>query len=89
MGTLIALNIEEPKIKYMGTQGTSGIKIYEQCIASTGLTEESARLTTHYNIDSVLITDNYRPEFMPTFEPATIKLVFDKDSRKVIGGQIC
>ena len=26
---------------------------------------------------------------MPTFEPATIKLVFDKDSRKVIGGQIC
>lgn len=88
MGTLIALNIEEPKIKYMGTQGTSGIKIYEQCIASTGLTEESARLTTHYNIDSVLITDNYRPEFMPTYEPATLKIVFDKDSRRILGGQI-
>ena len=88
MGTLIALNIEEPKIKYMGTQGTSGIKIYEQCIASTGLTEESARLTTNYNIDSVLITDNYRPEFMPTYEPATLKIVFDKDSRRILGGQI-
>ena len=25
---------------------------------------------------------------MPTFEPATIKLVFDGDSRRVIGGQI-
>ena len=25
---------------------------------------------------------------MPTFEEATIKLVFDKDSRKILGGQI-
>lgn len=88
MGTLVAINIDEPKIKYMGTQGTSGIKIYDQCIASTGLTEESAKATTNYNVDSVLITDNYRPEFMPTFEPAKLKIVFDKDTRRVLGGQI-
>ncbi len=89
MGTLVAKNIVNPTLKYMGTQGTSGIKIYEKCIASTGLTEEGARLTTSINVDSVTVTDNYRPEFMPTYEPATIKLVFDKDSRRVIGGQIC
>lgn len=89
MGTLVAKNIVNPTLKYMGTQGTSGIKIYEKCIASTGLTEEGARLTTSINVDSVTVTDNYRPEFMPTYESATIKLVFDKDSRRVIGGQIC
>ncbi|POO87631.1 FAD-dependent oxidoreductase [Clostridium sp. 3-3] len=89
MGTLVAKNLVKPKLKYMGTQGTSGIKIYDKCIASTGLTEEGAKITTNINAGSVTITDNYRPEFMPTFEPATIKLVFDKDSRKVIGGQIC
>lgn len=89
MGTLVARNIVEPTLKYMGTQGTSGIKIYDKCIASTGLTEEGAKLTTSINVDSVTVTDNYRPEFMPTFEAATIKLVFDKDSRRVIGGQIC
>lgn len=88
MGTLVAININEPKIKYMGTQGTSGIKIYDQCIASTGLTEEGAKMTTKYNIDSVLVTDNYRPEFMPTYEPVTLKIVFDKDSRRILGGQI-
>ncbi len=88
MGTLVAININEPKIKYMGTQGTSGIKIYDQCIASTGLTVESAKMTTKYNVDSVLITDNYRPEFMPTYEPVTLKIVFDKDSRRILGGQI-
>ncbi len=88
MGTLIAQNIVEPRLKYMGTQGTSGIKIYEKCIASTGLTEEVAKSTTNYNIGSVIVKDNYRPEFMPTFEEATLKLVFDKDSRRVLGGQI-
>lgn len=88
MGTLVAININEPKIKYMGTQGTSGIKIYEQSIASTGLTEEGAKSTTNYNVDSVFISDNYRPEFMPSYESAKLKIVFDKDSRRVLGGQI-
>lgn len=89
MGTLIARNIKKPVIKYMGTQGTSGIKIYKQCIASTGLTEEAAKKTTNLNVDSATITDNYRPEFMPTYKPAKVKIVFDKDSRRIIGGQIC
>ncbi|MEN8076439.1 FAD-dependent oxidoreductase [Clostridioides difficile] len=88
MGTLVARNIVEPTLKYMGTQGTSGIKIYEKCIASTGLTEDVAKATTKMNVGSVILTDNYRPEFMPTYLPATVKLVFDKDTRRVIGGQI-
>ena len=88
MGTLVARNIEKPTLKYMGTQGTSGIKIYDQNIASTGMTEEVAKATTSINVKSVTVTDNYRPEFMPTFELATVKLVFDGDTRRVIGGQI-
>ena len=88
MGTLIAKNINGPKLKYMGTQGTSGIKIYEQCIASTGLTEEMAKKTTKYNVKSVEIKENHRPEFMPTYEEALLKLVYDEDSRRILGGQI-
>ncbi|MBM6860122.1 FAD-dependent oxidoreductase, partial [Clostridium saudiense] len=88
MGTLVARNINEPTLKYMGTQGTSGIKIYEQCISSTGLTEGVAKATTNYNVASVILEDNYRPEFMPTYEKALIKLVYDKDTRRVLGGQI-
>ena len=66
----------------------SGIKIYDKCVACTGLTEEIAKKTTNYNVCSVTIDENHRPEFMPTFEQVKIKLVFDKDSRKVLGGQI-
>ena len=88
MGTLVGKNLVKPTLKYMGTQGTSGKKINDKCIASTGLTEEVAKNTTNYNVGSVVVSDNYRPEFMPTFEEAKIKLVFDKDSRKVLGGQI-
>ena len=84
----MAKNIEKPTIKYIGTQGTSGIKIYEKCIASTGLTEEVAKNTTKYNIGSATIVDNYRPEFMPTYDTATVKIVYDKDSRVILGGQI-
>ena len=88
MGTLVAMNIVEPKLKYMGTQGTSGIKIYDKSIASTGLTEEVAKATTSFNVGTAIVTDSYRPEFMPTYEKATVKLVFDKDTRRVLGGQI-
>ena len=88
MGTLVAKNLVEPKLRYMGTQGTSGIKIYDYNIASTGLTETAAACTTNYNIGTATHIDNFRPEFMPTNEQAMIKLVFDKDTRRVLGGQI-
>lgn len=88
MGTLVAKNLINPTIKYMGTQGTSGIKIYEYNIASTGLTEDVAKNTTPFNVESVTVTDNYRPEFMPSYEEVILKLVYDKDTRRVLGGQI-
>ncbi|MGG7142736.1 FAD-dependent oxidoreductase [Clostridium nigeriense] len=88
MGLLIARNIEKPVLRYMGTQGTSGIKIYDVSIASTGLTVESAKATTNLEIDSVTIHENNRPEFMPTFDEVMIKLVFEKESKRIVGGQI-
>ncbi len=88
MGTLVARNLVSPTLRYMGTQATSGIKIYEYSIASTGMTEEVAKTTTDMEIDAVVLQDNYRPEFMPTYETATLKLVYDKKSRRVLGGQI-
>lgn len=88
MGTLIAKNLNGPKIRYMGTQGTSGIKIYDYNIASTGMTEDVAKTTTSMNIKSATVTENHRPEFMPTYETTMLKIVYDEASRKVVGGQI-
>lgn len=88
MGTLIAENLVEPRLRYLGTQGTSGIKIYEQCIASTGMTEEVARATTSMRIGTAVVKENHRPEFMPTYSEAMLKIVFDEETHRVIGGQI-
>ena len=87
MGTLIGRNLVEPTTKYMGTQGTSGIKIYDYNIASTGLTEASAK-AAGLKVKTVSATDNYIPEFMPTFESATVKVVYDEESEVILGAQI-
>ncbi len=88
MGTLVAKNLVKPTLRYMGTQGTSGIKIYNHNIASTGLTEEVAKASTSYDVASAVIVESHRPEFMPSFEKTTLKLVFDRTTRRVLGGQI-
>ena len=87
MGTLAGLNLIENKAKSLGTQGTSGIKIYENNMAATGITEALAR-SLDLEIETVIVTDNYRPEFMPTYEKVTLKVVFDKYTRIVLGAQL-
>lgn len=87
MGTLVARNLVKPTTKYMGTQATSGIKIYEYNIAATGMTESSAK-ASGIDVSSVIIEDNYRPEFMPTFDSAKLKVVYDKNTKVILGGQI-
>lgn len=87
MGTLIARNLVAQTIPYMGTQGTSGIKIYEDNIAGTGLTEDAAK-AEGMEADSVMITDNYRPEFMPTYEEVQLKVVYERATRRILGAQI-
>ena len=87
MGTLAGLNLVENKAKSLGTQGTSGIKIYENNMAATGITEALAR-SLELEIETVIVTDNYRPEFMPTYEKVTLKVVFDKYTRIVLDAQL-
>ncbi|MDO7906463.1 FAD-dependent oxidoreductase [Paenibacillus sp. JX-17] len=87
MGTLVARNLVKPTIPYMGTQGTSGIKIYEDNIAGTGLTETSAA-DEGLNVEAVMIEDSYRPEFMPTAEKVLLKVIYEKESRRIVGAQL-
>lgn len=87
MGTLVAKNLMKPIVKYLGTQGTSGIKIYDYNIASTGLTETAA-LAAGMNVKNVTIIDNYRPEFMPTYEQFTLKVVYEADNGRIVGAQV-
>ncbi|MDT2010512.1 FAD-dependent oxidoreductase [Carnobacterium divergens] len=87
MGALVGKNIVSPTVKYRGTQATSGLYLFGFNIGSTGLTENSA---PHFGVEvrSVVVEDNYRPEFMPTTEKVTMKLVYEVGTNRIVGGQI-
>ncbi|WP_299092464.1 FAD-dependent oxidoreductase [uncultured Metabacillus sp.] len=87
MGTLVAKNLKKPMIKYMGTQGTSGIKIFDQNIATTGLTEMMAR-RMGMNVKSITILEHDRPEFMPTYEDIMLKVVYEEETKRIVGAQV-
>ncbi|ANE48848.1 NADH oxidase [Paenibacillus swuensis] len=87
MGTLIARNLMGPKVKYLGTQGTSGIKIYDHNIASTGMTEGAA-IAAGKNVKTITIHDTYRPEFMPTAEALTLTVVYEEPTGRILGAQV-
>ncbi|MGM0877239.1 MAG: FAD-dependent oxidoreductase [Bacillota bacterium] len=87
MGTLVAKNLMKPTIRYMGTQGTSGIKIFDQNIATTGLTEMMA-LRLGMNVKSITILEHDRPEFMPTYEDIMLKVVYEEDTKRIVGAQV-
>ena len=86
-GILVGKNIEKPTVKYMGTQSSSGLKLYDKTIVSTGLTMAAAK-AQNINASEVIITDNYRPEFMPTTEPVLMSLVYDPETRRILGGSL-
>ncbi|MBA9025144.1 MULTISPECIES: FAD-dependent oxidoreductase [Bacillaceae] len=87
MGALVAKNLLKPTIKYMGTQGTSGLHIYDYNMASTGLTESAAKLV-NMNVKSITIKENNRPEFMPTYEEVMLKVVYEVGTNRIIGAQV-
>ncbi|WP_268912473.1 FAD-dependent oxidoreductase [Lentilactobacillus sp. SPB1-3] len=86
-GALAGINILGNVQKSMGTQATSALMIYGYTIASTGLTLRNA-LRKGLNATSVTWEDDYRPDYMPSTEKLTIKLVYDRDSRRVLGAQL-
>lgn len=87
-GLLVGGNIETPTRKYMGTQATSAVQLYDLSLAASGLTAAGAQrrgLTVH----ETSLTDDYRPDFMLTTTPVTSILTWDPDTREVKGGQFC
>ncbi|MFD2924694.1 FAD-dependent oxidoreductase [Halobacillus naozhouensis] len=87
MGTLAARNLMEPTVANVGTQGTSGLHIYDLNMASTGLTETSASLMG-IHVKNITIEDTHRPAFMPTAENVKVKVAFAPDTRRLLGAQV-
>ena len=71
----------------LGVQGSNGISIFGLNMVSTGLTQEKAK-RFGYNPEVTAFTDFQKASFIEHDNyPVTLKIVYDKDSRLVLGAQ--
>ncbi len=87
-GIVGAYNACGHELEGIGVQGSNGISIYGLHMVSTGLTLEKAK-AAGYNATETGFNDLQKPEFMKhDNHKVAIKIVFDKDSREILGAQM-
>jgi len=75
------------QVKLESIAGTNAICAFENKLASTGLSETSAK-AAGFEVGTSFYSDNDRPEFMGSTEKVSVKLVFEKKSLRLLGAQI-
>lgn len=86
-GILVGKNIEKDTAAYMGTQASSAVELFDRTYAASGLTKEHAEVLGK-KVETVSLEDNYRPEFMLSTTPVLMNLVWDPETRVVLGGAL-
>ena len=86
-GRLAAKRLAGYDIEFPGVTNNSAVKLFGKSIGSVGLTEEVAKQEGFETI-STTVNSRSKHGMIPGVEPWTLKLIFDKESQKVIGGQI-
>lgn len=80
---IVGLNKKE----YKGTNGTSIVKIFDFAFSATGINEKTAK-NLFLNYEKVVVGGFSHASYYPGAKPILIKVLFDKDSLKILGGQI-
>ena len=70
-----------------GVLCTMIVKVFDISAAKTGLTEKQA-LSEGYEIETVIVPGNDTAGYYPGFKEIITKLIVDKASRRVLGGQV-
>ncbi|MEG0568794.1 MAG: FAD-dependent oxidoreductase [Erysipelotrichales bacterium] len=86
-GIVAGHNAAGTGIEMQGVQGSNAIHIYDLTMCSTGITEEVAR-RQGFDVGTVTVTDTIRPAFMPDNNDVTLKVVWDRESRRILGAQM-
>ena len=86
-GRLAAKRLAGFEIEFPGVLNNSACKIFDKSIAATGLTEEQAQ-KEGFDTVSATVTSRSKHGMIPGMQLWWIKLVFDKKTKKLIGGQI-
>ncbi|MCD6288804.1 MAG: FAD-dependent oxidoreductase [Candidatus Hydrogenedentes bacterium] len=85
-GRVAAINICGGDDSFPGVLGSSVCKVFDYCIARTGLTEAEAK-RQGYDVETVLTPAPDKAHYMPTAKTLMMKLVVDRSTRRLLGVQ--
>ena len=86
-GRIIANNVCGGDSTYLGSQGSSVIKVFDMTAASTGINETVAgRLGL--DVDTVILSPMSHASYYPGGNVMTMKVVFEKETYRLLGAQI-
>ena len=86
-GRIAADNICGIPSRYTGTQGSSILKVFDLAVASTGITEKTAK-ALHLNYEKSFTFSANHATYYPGATNMSIKTLFEKDTGKILGVQI-
>ena len=86
-GRIAADNICGGDSRYVGSQGSSVIKIFDMTAATTGINETNAR-KSDLDVDTVILSPMSHAGYYPGGKLMTMKVVFEKETYRLLGAQI-
>ena len=86
-GRIAADNICGGDSRYLGSQGSSVIKVFDLTAAATGLNESNAR-KSGLDADTVILSPMSHAGYYPGGKVMTMKVVFEKGTYRLLGAQI-
>ena len=86
-GRIAADNICGGDSRYLGSQGSSVIKVFDMTAASTGINETNAR-KSGLDVDTVILSPMSHAGYYPGGKLMTMKVVFEKETYRLLGAQI-
>lgn len=86
-GRIIADNICGGDSRYLGSQGSSVIKVFDMTAAVTGINETNAG-KAGLKTDTVILSPMSHAGYYPGGRVMTMKVVFEKETYRLLGAQI-
>ena len=86
-GRIAADNICGGDSRYLGSQGSSVIKVFDMTAATTGINEGSAK-KAGLHVDKVILSSMSHAGYYPGGKMMTMKIIFEKETYRLLGAQI-
>ena len=86
-GRIIADNICGGDSRYLGSQGSSVIKVFDMTAAATGINETNAK-KAGLDVDKEILSPMSHAGYYPGGKLMTMKVVFEKETYRLLGAQI-